>query len=73
MSPPHPVVSQGHSLSLCCQRTCRSDFTVLWLAVLVRVSIAVKRHHDCDNSYKETFDWGWLIVSEIQSIIVVTV
>jgi hypothetical protein len=33
------------------------------VAVCLRVSIALKRHHDCGNSYKEkTFNWGWLTV-----------
>ncbi|KAL6084023.1 hypothetical protein STEG23_029938 [Scotinomys teguina] len=39
--------------------------------VSVRVSITVKRHHDHSNSYKEkTFHWGWLTVSEVESIII---
>lgn len=33
--------------------------------VLVRASIAVKRHYDRRNSYKGTFNWAWLTVSEV--------
>jgi hypothetical protein len=36
----------------------------------LRGSIAVKRHHDQGNSYKN-INWGWLIGSEVQSIIIV--
>jgi hypothetical protein len=36
------------------------------MSVLVRVSIAVKRHHDHGNSYKrQTFHWSWLTISEV--------
>jgi hypothetical protein len=38
--------------------------------VLVKVSIAVNKHHDNSNSYKE-FNWGWLSVLRVQSIIVI--
>ena len=38
-------------------------------SVLVRVSIAVKRHHDQGNLYRTTYNWGWLPGSEVQSII----
>ena len=33
----------------------------------LRVSLAVKRHHDHGNSYKgrRTFNWGWPTVSEV--------
>jgi hypothetical protein len=42
----------------------------LWQSVLDRVSTAVKRHHDQGNSYKRTtYIGGWLIGSEVQSII----
>ena len=34
------------------------------VTVLVRVSIAMKRHHNLGNSYK-AFNWGWLTVSEV--------
>jgi hypothetical protein len=31
----------------------------------------VKRHHDQGNIYKrKTFNWGWLIGSEVQSTII---
>jgi hypothetical protein len=30
----------------------------------------VNRHHDQGNSYKPTFNWGWLTGSEIQSIVI---
>jgi hypothetical protein len=34
--------------------------------------IVVKRYHGGGNSYKEkTCKWGWLKVSEIQSIIII--
>jgi hypothetical protein len=40
------------------------------LVVLVRVSVAVKRHHGQGYSYKgKHFFGGWLTVSEVQSII----
>jgi hypothetical protein len=29
---------------------------------------AMNRHHDQGKSYKETFNWGWLTDSEVQSI-----
>jgi hypothetical protein len=32
---------------------------------LSQCSIAVKRHHNQGNSYKQTFNWGCLTVSEI--------
>ena len=45
-------------------------FVLIWLLfVLVSVFIAMKRHHDHSNSYKETFNGG-LTVSEFQSIII---
>jgi len=31
---------------------------------------AVNRHHDQGNSYRTTFNWGWLTGSEVQSIII---
>ena len=31
--------------------------------VLLRVSVAVKRHHDYSNSYKESISLGWLTYS----------
>lgn len=38
------------------------SFTMV--SVLVGVSIAIKRHHDHGNTYKEkTFSWGWLTYS----------
>lgn len=33
--------------------------------VITRVSISVKKHHIHSSSYKETFDWSWLTVSEV--------
>ena len=34
--------------------------------------IAVKRHHDQGNSYKgKHFIWGWLTISEVQSILII--
>jgi len=30
----------------------------------------VNRHHDQGNSSKDTFNWGWLTGSEVQSIII---
>ena len=40
---------------------------LLLLTILVRVSIAVKRHHELLQ--RKTFNWAWLTVSEVQSII----
>jgi hypothetical protein len=41
------------------------------LGILVKVSIAMKRHHGQDKSYgRTTFNWGWLTGSEIQSILI---
>jgi hypothetical protein len=39
--------------------------------VLGRISIPVKRHRDQVNSYKGEHIWGWLTLSEVQSIIIV--
>jgi hypothetical protein len=36
---------------------------------LSQCSIAELRHHDYSNSYKKKeFNWGWLTISELQSI-----
>jgi hypothetical protein len=44
---------------------------VQYLSVLVTFFVAVKRHHDQSNSYKEKhLTGGWLTVSEVQSIII---
>jgi hypothetical protein len=37
----------------------------------LRVSTVAQRHHDQSNSYKgQTFKWGWLTDSKVQSIII---
>jgi hypothetical protein len=42
----------------------------LKVGALVRVSTAVKGHHDQGNSCKGQLDWDWLILSEVPSIII---
>lgn len=38
-------------------------------AVLVRVSMAVKRHHDHSNSLqRKTFNWDWLKVQRVSPL-----
>lgn len=40
-----------------------------YTSVIVSNRIAVNRHHDHSSSYKDTFNWGWLTILRLSSLL----
>ena len=47
-----------------------SEFIIHVESILIRVSIAVQRHHNHSSSYKGKHLLGWLTFSEVHSIVI---